>query len=899
MRSIKLRINGMTCAACARASERAVGKLPGVGDASVNFSTEKLSVTFDEATLDVDAIKTAVAKAGYEAVDDVTEKDVVIPVGGMTCASCAAAIERAVKKLDGVKSASVNLATERASVRYDPESVRLSEIKQAIRDSGYEPLAIDSGTSVDAHKEAKEREIRTLKAKLAVSAVFAVPLFYVAMGAMLGWPIPAFMNAMSYPLRYALIQIALVIPVIGAGYRFYLVGFRAILHRAPNMDSLIAMGTSAAVVYSLYGTWAIATGNFRMVDNLYFETAGVIITLILLGKTLEAVSKGKTSESIKKLMGLRPKTATVIQNGAELEIPVEEVEVGDLVMVRPGERIPVDGTIESGRTAIDESMLTGESMPVEKNPGDKVIGASINKNGSITFRVTKVGADTVLSRIIKLVEDAQGSKAPIAAMADIVSGFFVPIVFVIAIASAALWFAFGANAVFALTVFVAVLTIACPCALGLATPTAIMVGTGKGAEHGVLIKSGEALETAHTIKTIVFDKTGTITKGQPELTDIRVESGFDETEVLALAAAAERGSEHPLGESVVRAADARTQTRYAASAFEAVPGHGIKATVEGKTVLLGNAKLMAAAGIAVNGVVADAYSGEGKTPMHVAIDGAYAGVIAVADVVKESSAGAITALHDMGIEVVMITGDSRKTAEAIAREVGIDRVLAEVLPQDKASEVAKLQKEGKRVAMVGDGINDAPALAQADVGIAIGSGTDVAMESASIVLMRSDLMDVPTAIRLSKSVIRNIKQNLFWAFGYNVLGIPIAAGVLHAFGGPLLNPIFAAVAMSLSSVSVVTNALRLKNFKPAQARKIASPERKVKEAPMDITISIEGMTCGHCVARVTKALQAVKGVKNVAVSLEKNNAEVAGEALDETELRAAVEDAGYRATYIG
>jgi len=894
MQSISLRINGMTCAACAQASERAVKKLPGIEDASVNFSTEKLSVTFDDASLDVEAIKAAVAKAGYEAVDDVTEKSVVIPVGGMTCASCAAAIERAVSKLDGVKGASVNLATERASIRYDPETVRLSEIKQAITDAGYQPLAIDAGVSIDAHKEAKEREIRTLKAKFAVSAAFAIPLFYIAMGAMLGWPLPAFLNAMNYPLRYALIEIALVIPVLAAGYRFYLVGFRAILHRAPNMDSLIAMGTSAAVAYSLYGVVSIANGDFKMVENLYFETAGVIITLILLGKTLEAVSKGKTSESIKKLMGLQPRTATVVQNGAEMEIPIEEVEVGDIVLVRPGEKIPVDGEILTGRTAIDESMLTGESMPVEKNPGDKVIGASINKNGSITFRVSKVGADTVLSRIIKLVEDAQGSKAPIAAMADIVSGYFVPIVFIIAVVSAGLWLAFGANVVFALTVFVAVLTIACPCALGLATPTAIMVGTGKGAEHGVLIKSGEALETAHTIKTIVFDKTGTITKGQPELTDIHAENGFDENEVLAFAASAERGSEHPLGESIVQAADKRTEKRYAASEFEAVPGYGIKAMVEGKIVLLGNAKHLAAAGIPVNAAAADTYSGEGKTPMHIAIAGAYAGIIAVADVVKESSADAIKALHGMGIEVVMLTGDSRKTAEAIARQVGIDRVLAEVLPQDKASEVAKLQTEGKRVAMVGDGINDAPALAQADVGIAIGSGTDVAMESASIVLMRSDLMDVPTAIKLSKSVIRNIKQNLFWAFGYNVLGIPIAAGILHIFGGPLLNPIFAAVAMSLSSVSVLANALRLRNFRPAQAVKSVSPKQKAKEAGMGKTISIEGMTCGHCTARVTKALQAVKGVKSVAVSLENKNAELEGDALDEAELRAAVEGAGYQ-----
>ena len=743
MQTTKLKINGMTCAACAQASERAVKKVSGVENASVNFATEMLSVKFDAASTDVNAIKLAVAKAGYEAVD----------------------------------------AAE---------------------------------SSAAARKDEKEKEIGTLKAKLAFSAAFAFPLLYIAMGAMLGWPLPAFMNAMNFPLRYALIEIALVLPVLVAGYRFYLVGFRAIAHGAPNMDSLIAMGTSAAVIYSLYGTFRIAAGDFRMAGNLYFETAGIIITLILLGKTLEAISKGKTSDSIKKLMGLRPKTATVVKNGVEVEVPIDDVAVGDIVRLRPGEKVPVDGEIVTGRTAVDESMLTGESMPVEKGPGDAIVGASINKNGSVTFCVTRVGEDTALSRIIKLVEDAQGSKAPIAALADVVSGYFVPIVFGIALVSAGLWLVFGAGIVFSLTVFVAVLTIACPCALGLATPTAIMVGTGRGAEYGVLIKSGKALEIAHTIGTIVFDKTGTLTKGKPEMTDIRVESGFDEDETLALAASAERGSEHPLGESIVREADARSLAKYIASEFEAMPGRGIKATVEGKTVLLGNEKHLSANGIVIDGALADSFAADGKTPMHIAIDGAYAGVIAVADVVKDSSARAIKALHGMGLEVVMITGDSFKTAQAIAKQVGIDRVLAEVLPQEKSAEIAKLQKEGKRVAMVGDGINDAPALAQADVGIAIGSGTDVAMESASIVLMRSDLMDVPTALKLSKSVIRNIKQNLFWAFGYNVLGIPIAAGLLHVFGGPLLNPIIAAAAMSLSSVSVLTNALRLRNFKPAE-----------------------------------------------------------------------------------
>jgi Cu+-exporting ATPase len=811
----QLKINGMTCAACAQASERAVKKLPGVTEASVNFSTEKLLVKFESESLSLEAIKTAVAKAGYEAVDDIVEKQVTIPVGGMTCASCAAAIERAIRKLPGIKSASVNLATEKAQVSYDSGAVRLSEIKQAIRKAGYEPLAIEANSTaaVDEHKAAKEKEIRVLWTKFAISAFFSIPLLYIAMGAMLGWPLPAAINAMNYPLRYAFLEIGLVIPVIAAGYRFYVVGFKAIIHRSPNMDSLIAMGTSAAVIYSLWSVAAIMGGDFKLVNSLYFETAGVIITLILLGKSLEAVTKGRTSESIKKLMGLQPKTAKVIQDGAELEIPIEEVEVGDVVMVRPGEKIPVDGEVLTGNTAIDESMLTGESMPVEKTMGDKVFGASINKNGAITFRATKVGADTVLARIIKLVEDAQGSKAPIAQMADIVSGYFVPIVFAIALVTAGTWLLLGHSVVFALTVFVAVLTIACPCALGLATPTAIMVGTGKGAEYGVLIKSGAALETAHKINTIVFDKTGTITKGQPEVTDILPADGFKESEILALAASAEKGSEHPLGESIVRAAEEKGEILLSVEDFIAVPGHGIASTIGGRRVLLGNTRHMAAEKIAVDASAADALAGEGKTPMFVAIDGRYAGIIAVADVVKESSAKAIAALHGMGIEVAMITGDSRKTAEAIARKVGIDRILAEVLPQDKAEEVKKLQAEGRKVAMVGDGINDAPALAQADVGIAIGSGTDVAMESADIVLMRSDLMDVPTAIKLSKQVIRNIKQNLFWAFGYNVLGIPVAAGILYAFGGPLLNPIIAAAAMSMSSVSVLTNALRLKRFK--------------------------------------------------------------------------------------
>ena len=823
VKAVQLKINGMTCTACAQASERAVKKLPGIAEASVNFATEKLSVKFEDGELSIDTIKAAVAKAGYEAVEEKARKEVTIPIGGMTCASCVRAVERAVGKLEGVASVAVNLATERGTVSYDPSVLRVSAIKQAIVKAGYTPLALEAGQRHDAHQDAKAKEIRVLWTKLAISAFFSLPLLYLAMGGMLGLPLPAALHPMEHPLRYALVELALVLPAVAAGYRFYLVGIRALLHGGPNMDSLIAMGTSAAILYSLYSVSRIAAGDASAVDGLYFETAGIIITLILLGKSLEARSKGKTSESIKRLMGLQPKTATVIHDGREIEIPIEEVEEGDLVLVRPGAKVPVDGEILEGQSAVDESMLTGESMPIEKGPGDSVVGASMNSYGSFTFRATKVGADTALARIIKLVEDAQGSKAPIAQLADTVSGVFVPVVFAIALASAGLWLLLGQSPAFALTVFVAVLTIACPCALGLATPTAIMVGTGKGAELGVLVKSGPALETLQRIDTIVFDKTGTITTGRPEVTDVLPSDGFSRVELLSFAASAEKGSEHPLGAAILRAAEESGAAVGAADGFLATPGRGIEATVGGRRVLVGNVAFMAESGVATGSAeggaigiavgAAQDLAGKGKTAMYAAVDGRFAGIVAVADIVKESSAQAVTALHDMGIEVAMITGDSRPAAEAIAAGVGIGRVLAEVLPQDKAAEVKKLQAEGRKVAMVGDGINDAPALAQADVGIAIGSGTDVAMESADVVLMKSDLRDVASAIRLSKNVMRNIKQNLFWAFGYNVLGIPIAAGLLHAFGGPLLSPIIAAAAMSMSSVSVLTNALRLKRFK--------------------------------------------------------------------------------------
>lgn len=823
-------------------------------------------------------------------------KKITIPIQGMHCTACAARIEKVVGQLNGVAGVSVNFATEKATVTYEPDIISIAGIKQTISQAGYQVLESESSKAADEDRQRKEKKIRALWRKFYIAAFFSIPLLYLAMGPMFPWfkwPIPQWLFPMEYPLRYALVQLALVLPVLIAGRHFYTNGFRALWQRSPNMDSLIAMGTSAAVLYSLYAIYKVYSGSLGHVEDLYFETAGVIITLILLGKTLEAISKGKTSEAIKKLIGLTPKTAIIIENGQEVETPVEEVQVGDSILVKPGERIPVDGIVIDGHSSIDESMLTGESIPVEKKAGDEVIGATINKYGSLTFRATKVGSDTVLAQIVKMVEDAQGSKAPIAKMADLVSGYFVPIVFGIALLSALIWYFAGESATFALTIFISVLVIACPCALGLATPTAIMVGTGKGAEHGILIKSGEALETAHQIKTIIFDKTGTITEGIPEVTDLisvtdlpaepaeqlspentpetispptdltqdssqslaqdlsqdlsqslsqnlsqatlserqahwldkvldRAQNIEDwsqderKKQLLQLAASAEKNSEHPLGEAIIRAAEKARIELLAPDKFTAIPGKGIETVLNNSQVILGNRQLLRERGIEPLQLeeVADRLASAGKTPMYIAIDEKIAGVIAVADVIKKSSAQAIARLQSMGIEVVMLTGDNQKTAAAIAGQVNIKRVLAEVLPQDKAEEVKKLQNEGRIVAMVGDGINDAPALAQANIGIAIGSGTDIAMESADIVLMHNDLLAVPTAIKLSKNTLRNIKQNLFWAFGYNVAGIPIAAGLLHALGGPLLNPMLAATAMSLSSVSVLTNALRLKSFKP-------------------------------------------------------------------------------------
>ena len=803
------KIDGMTCSACANRVERVVKKMDGVEEASVNFATETLSVKFDEAKVAASKIEEIVVKAGYSVRKDM--RDYTFKVEGMSCSACANRVERITKKIDGVESANVNFATEKLTVRVDAEKVRYSDIKLAVDKAGFKLIKED-----DEVKEAskKKDESKLLLNRFIFSLIFTVPLLIISMGHMVGMPLPSIIDPMKNPLNFALVQLVLTIPVMVAGYKFYKIGYKNLFKLSPNMDSLIAIGTSAAVAYGLFAIYKILNGETHYAMHLYFESAVVILTLITLGKYLEAVSKGKTSEAIKKLMGLAPKTATIIKNGKEVSIPIEEVIVGDIILVKPGEKLPVDGEIIEGSTSIDESMLTGESIPVEKNIGSTVIGASINKAGFIKYKATKVGKDTALAQIVKLVEEAQGTKAPIAKMADIIAAYFVPTVMALAIIAAVGWLIAGESNVFALTIFISVLVIACPCALGLATPTAIMVGTGKGAENGVLIKGGEALETTYKIDTIVFDKTGTITEGKPKVTDI-ICNGIKEEEVLVLAASAEKGSEHPLGEAIVREAEDRSLEFKSLEHFKAVPGHGIEVTIEGKDILLGNKKLMIENNINIESlhVESDRLATEGKTPMYIAINNKLSGIIAVADTVKENSKAAIEELKKMNVNVAMITGDNKKTAEAIAKSVGIDIVLAEVLPEDKANEVKKLQGQNRKVAMVGDGINDAPALVQADVGIAIGSGTDVAIESADIVLMKSDLKDVVTAIRLSKATIKNIKENLFWAFGYNVLGIPVAMGVLHIFGGPLLNPMIAAAAMSFSSVSVLLNALRLKKFK--------------------------------------------------------------------------------------
>lgn len=755
-------------------------------------------------------------------------------VYGMTCSACASRVERVTRKLEGVKDASVNFATEKLTVTVEKNKISYEKLKTTIDKAGYR--LVDETNLKTETKEVSES--RRLFNRFIISLVFTVPLLIISMGHMIGMPLLSIINPKINPLNFALVQFVLTLIVMITGYKFYKIGIKNLFKLAPNMDSLISVSTLAAFIYGIFAIYKIIIGDnpHDYAMHLYFESIATILTLITLGKYLEAVSKGKTSEAIKKLMGLAPKVATVIRDNKEMQVSIEDVEISDIVIVKPGEKIPVDGEVIEGITSVDEAMLTGESIPVEKVTGSTVIGASINKNGFIKYKATKVGQDTALAQIIKLVEDAQGSKAPIAKIADVISAYFVPVVISLAIISSVSWLIAGESFIFSLTIFISVLVIACPCALGLATPTAIMVGTGKGAENGILIKGGEALETTHKIDTIVFDKTGTITEGKPKVTDI-ITNSISEEELLILAASSEKGSEHPLGEAILNEGRNRNLKLKKIDKFNAIAGQGIDVVIENKNILLGNRKLMIDQNIDItifNDKVKD-LSNQGKTPMYIAINKEIKGIIAVADVVKVSSKKAIETLHKMGIKTVMITGDNENTAKAIAKEVGIDNVLAEVLPEDKAKSIKKLQDENKKVAMVGDGINDAPALAKADIGIAIGSGSDVAIESADIVLIRSDLMDVSKAIKLSKATIRNIKQNLFWAFAYNVLGIPVAMGVLHIFGGPLLNPMIAAAAMSLSSISVLLNALRLNYFNKIFLIKLAAslyPLSSLKDLPI-------------------------------------------------------------------
>jgi Cu+-exporting ATPase len=808
---IDLPITGMSCASCALKIEKGLAGVEGVSKATVNFAAEKATVVFHPEQTDLSRLIDKVKDLGYGA----RSEKVLLPIQGMTCASCVNKVEKTLNSVRGVIHAEVNFATERASVEYIPEEVSIRDLKKVVEEAGYQVLEVKEEDIVEKERLAREAELSRLKLKLLLGAILLVPILIL----MYGTPLLEKGLGLSREVNFFL-QFLLATPVqFWAGWQFYVGFWKATKHKTSDMNTLIAVGTSAAYLYSLIVTFVPHRIMVKgLMLDVYFDTSAAIIVLILLGRFLEARAKGKTSEAIKKLIGLQPKTARVLHNGRETDIPVEEVVSGDVIIVRPGEKIPVDGVVKEGYSSVDESMVTGESLPVEKKRGDSVIGATMNKTGTFKFEATKVGKDTVLAQIVRLVQEAQGSKPPIARMVDVIASYFVPVVISIAIITFIVWYLFGPHPAltYAFLNFVAVLIIACPCALGLATPTSIMVGTGKGAENGILIRGAEALETAHRLNTIVLDKTGTLTKGEPSVTDVIASEKFTEKEILTFAASAEKGSEHPLGEAIVKKAREENLNLLSSKNFEAIAGHGIEAMLDSKRILLGNLRLMEERKVFLNGLFerAEQLSNEGKTPMFLAVEGEVAGIIAVADTLKENSKKAVEALQRMGLEVVMLTGDNRRTAKAIASEIGVDRILAEVLPEMKAEEVRRLQSEGKKVGMVGDGINDAPALAQADVGIAIGTGTDVAMESSDITLIGGDLRGVVTAIALSKATIRNIKQNLFWAFAYNTILIPVAAGVLFPFFGILLNPIFAAGAMAISSVTVVSNALRLRRFKP-------------------------------------------------------------------------------------
>ena len=736
----------------------------------------------------------------------------ILRVEGMSCVVCAGAVEKAVKSIGvGIKTATVNLSTHRLRVDYDENAVELEIIVRAIEKAGFkvfDDLGIKTGVEI-------ELETKILFRRVIFSLLFLLPLLYISMGAMVGLPLPQFLEPKFAAINFAIVQLLLTLPIIFLGKNFYLAGMRSLVNKNPNMDSLIAIGTGAALLYSLFASYRILRGEYHFAHNLYFESAAVILTLITLGKYLESLAKGRTSEAIKKLIALTPQKATVIRLEQEYTVDVSEVRLDEIVLLKPGEKVPVDGIIIWGNTFVDESMLTGESIPVAKAVGDKLIGGSLNKNGVVKIRVSKIGEDTVLSQIIALVENAQASKAPMARFADVIASYFVPTVIMLAIITAVFWYWRGENETFVFTSFISVLVIACPCALGLATPTSIMVGTGKAAEFGILFKNGLALEKAQHVDIVVLDKTGTITQGRPEVTDIMACEGFDIDQVLLLVASAERCSEHPLAEAIQTKAKEKFQQLVPINSFKAIEGRGLEVYIGEQKVLVGNAKLLLEQKVALDSllVVADKFSKQGKTVLFIAIDNYLAGLITVADPIKPSSVEAVRLLSEMSIDTVMLTGDNKDTAAAVAKQVGINNVYAEVLPADKVKIVENLQSKGRKVAMVGDGINDAPALVQANVGMAVAAGTDIAVEAADVVLMKNDLRDIVLALQISKLTVQNIKQNLFWAFAYNVICIPIAMGVLHLYGGPLLNPMIAGAAMSLSSVSVVTNSLRIKNFK--------------------------------------------------------------------------------------
>jgi len=801
IRKESYRVTGMSCAACAARIEKIINKLPGIAKVNVNFAVEKATVEFDDVSVDSDKIIEAVKKLGFGFEKEVVQENssIELKISGMSCAACSAKIERKLGKTEGVIKASVNLATEKANIQYDPSKIKASDIIKIIEFLGYKAKKAQE-MAADREKEQREKEIKRLRFELIASAILSSPLI-LAMVAMLLHIDIAFLHNEYF-------QLAVATPVqFVIGFRFYRNAFHALKAKSANMDVLISLGTSAAYFFSIYNAFFVPHGE-GMMKELYFEAAAVIITLILLGKYLEAVAKGKTSEAIKKLMGLQAKTARVIRNGVEEDVSIEDVVVGDIVVVRPGEKVPCDGKVLEGNSSVDESMLTGESLPVEKKVGDIVIGATINKFGTFKFEASKVGKDTALSQIIKMVEDAQGSKAPIQKIADRVSGIFVPAVVGIAVLTFLIWYLVVGDFTSAMISAVSVLVIACPCALGLATPTAIMVGTGKGAENGILIKGGEHLETAYKLNSIVLDKTGTITKGEPEVTDVVILGSMSKDEIMKLSAISEKSSEHPLGVAIYEKGKSVYGNLSDPDRFEAIPGRGIKSVIGNNEIYIGTRKLMAQIGLDTTDIEATIakLEDEGKTAMIMSVNNKIEAIIAVADTVKEHSKEAIEELQKMGIEVYMITGDNKRTADAIAKQVGIKNVLAEVLPENKAEEVEKLKRQGKVVGMVGDGINDAPALATADIGMAIGTGTDVAIEAADITLMRGDLRSIPTAIRLSKKTMSKIKQNLFWAFIYNIVGIPFAA-----LG--YLSPVLAGGAMAFSSVSVVTNSLSLKRFK--------------------------------------------------------------------------------------